>query len=217
LNEEAREKIEQMKEEELARLIKILGWYALKESRRKFFRTGRGGEMPGGYDVETVVNEAFTRVLTGQRRWAPEREPDLKRHLMDVIDSILYHLATGKDNELMRAAGAAEGVEDDSSWEAGSKECRPEREWLARGAQTADAALFERERLLEEERVLQMLVEECSGDPVLPHMLCVMREHDAEPAGISEITGLPVKDIYNAMKRLDRKIVLIRKRLSVNN
>lgn len=215
--EEARARIEQMKEEELSRLIKILGWYALKESRRKFFRTGRGGEMPGGYDVEAVVNEAFTRVLNGQRRWDAEREPDLKRHLMDVIDSILYHLATGKDNELLRGAGGAEGDEDDSSWEAGSKERRPEREWLARGAQSADAALFERERFEEEARVLRMLTEECSGDAVLPRALRMMREYDAEPAEISEMTGIPVKEVYNAMKRLDRKIALIRKRLGANN
>lgn len=216
MNEEARAKLEQMKEEELARLFKILGWYALKESRRKFFRTGRGGEMPGGYDVEAVVNEAFTRVLSGQRRWDSAREPDLKRHLMDVIDSILYHLATGKENELLRAAGGTETEAADSSWEAGSNERRPEREWLARGAQGADAALFERERLEAEERVLRMLADECSGDPVLSRVLRVKREYDAEPAEISALTGLPVKEIYNAMKRLDRKIVFVRQKLSVN-
>ena len=214
MHEEAREKIGQMKEEELARLSKILGWYTLKEGRRKFFRTGSGGEMPGGYDVGAVVNEAFTRVLDGRRRWDPGREPDLKRHLMDVIDSILYHLSTGKENELLRAAGGADGGgEEDSSWEAGSGERRPEREWLTRGAQSAEAALFERERLEAEERVLQMLAAECSGDPVLARVLQVMREYDAGPAEISEITGLPVKEVYNAAKRLDRKITLVRKRL----
>lgn len=213
MHEEAREQIERMKEEELARLIKILGWYTLKESRRKFFRTGSGGEMPGGYDVGSVVNEAFTRVLSGRRRWDPGREPDLKRHLMDVIDSILYHLATGRENELLRSAGYADGGEEDSSWEAGSEERRPEREWLTRGAQSAEAALFERERLETEERVLQVLAGECSGDPVLAGVLRAMREHDAEPAEISRITGLPVKEVYNAAKRLDRKINLVRQRL----
>jgi DNA-directed RNA polymerase specialized sigma24 family protein len=215
LNDEAREKIGQIKEEELARLIKILGWYTLKEirSRKLFFRTGRSGEMPGGYDVESIVNEAFTRVLTGQRRWNPNQDPDLKKYLMNVIDSILSHLATGKDNEMVRAAGVPEGNDDDSQWEAGSKERRPEREWLSRGSQRADDELIEREMQEEEERVLQMLVEECGSDPVLARVLQVKREFDAEPAEISELTGIPVKDVYNAIKRLDRKIALIRRRL----
>lgn len=214
MRDEAREKIEQMQEEELARLIKVLGFYTLKESRKLFFRTGRSGEMPSGYDVESVVNEAFTRVLTGQRRWDPKQDPDFKKYLMNVIDSILSHLATGKDNEMLRGAANAEGDEDSSHWEAGSKERRPEREWLARGAQRADEELIESERLEEEDRVLQMLVEECSGDPVLARVLQVRREYDAEPAEISELTGIPVKEVYNTMKRLDRKIALIRRRLN---
>lgn len=213
MNDEAREKIEQIKEEELVRLIKVLGWYTLKESRKLFFRTGRDGEMPSGYDVESVVNESFTRVLTGQRRWDPNQDLDLKKYLMNVIDSILSHLATGKDNELVRAASGPEGDEKDSQWEAGSKERRPEREWLTRSSQRADEELIERERLEEEERVLKMLVEECSNDTVLARVLQVKREFDAEPAEISQHTGIPVKDVYNAIKRLDRKIALIRRRL----
>lgn len=214
MDEEARARIEKLTEEEWAGLIKILGWYTLKESRRMFFRTGRGGEMPGGYDVEAVVNEAVTRVLEGRRLWEPKRDPDLKKYLMDVIDSILYHLATGKDNELLRAAGDAEGDGDDSHWEAGSKERRPEREWLSRGVLSAEAALIERERLGEEERVIRMLADECSADPVLTRVLRAMRDYDAEPAEISELNGIPVKDVYNAVKRLDRKVAVVRKRLS---
>lgn len=215
MKDEAREKIEQMKEEDLTRLIKILGWYTLKEirSRKLFFRTGQSTEMPDGYDVDSVVNEAFTRVFTGQRQWDPNQNPDLGKYLRDVIDSILSHLATGKDNVMLREAGSSED-NDDSQWEAGSKERRPEREWLNRGSKQADDELIERERLEEEERVLQMLVEECSTDPILARVLQIKREFDADPAEISERTGIPVKDIYNAIKRLDRKIILVRRRLN---
>lgn len=214
MRDDARAEIAKLTDEELTRLSKELGRYASAEMTKKpFWRTGKSGELPGGHEVESIVNEAFTRVYGGQRRWDSQKHPDLKKYLFDVIDSILSHLSTGSENALLRAVPEA-GTEQEIQWESGSKERRPEREWLTRAARQPDEALFEREAAEREDRALQLLVEECSTDPVLSKILHVRLEYEnPRSAEIAELTGIPVGDIYNGEKRLARKIALVRSRM----
>jgi hypothetical protein len=65
-----------------------------------------------------------------------------------------------------------------------------------------------------EDRALGLLLDECSDDPVLMAVLEAMMDGYDKPAEISEHKGIPVKDVYNAIKKLDRRLEIVRKRMA---
>ena len=82
-----------MSEAELGNLIKELGRYALSVSRSKpRWRTDDPVNLPRGESVDSIVSLAFEKLLTGERVWNPEKEPELKSYLMGVIDSLVESL-----------------------------------------------------------------------------------------------------------------------------
>src|SRR5439155_15907009 len=52
-----------------------------------------------GQTIEDVVQTTVTKVLLGQRKWDPARQPDLLQFLKDVVRSELSNLARSKDNQ----------------------------------------------------------------------------------------------------------------------
>src|SRR5262245_15828179 len=96
--DEVREAFARMSESELTEMILRLGRYTLRESNRLQWRTGDSVELPGGETIDSIVSLALEKTLSGERRWDPQSHPNLIEFLMDVIDSLLYHLATGKEN-----------------------------------------------------------------------------------------------------------------------
>jgi hypothetical protein len=77
-----------------------------------------------------------------------------------------------------------------------------------------EAVVLQQEQAALEDRALELLLEECADDPVLIQVLEAMMEGCDKPAEISEAKGIPVKDVYNAIKRMDCKLELVRKRLA---
>jgi hypothetical protein len=88
LSTEAHTALARLSDDELQRLILELGRYALSVSRKLYWRTGDTAELPRGETVDSIVSLAFTKVLSGQRRWDPQQNPDIKTYFMDVIDSL---------------------------------------------------------------------------------------------------------------------------------
>ena len=190
-----------------------LGWYALSVSRNLRWRTKNAVELPGGETVGSIVSLAIERVLKGERSWNPRTQPDLKRFLMDVIDSLLNHLATGIDNTMFislqdeRLGGtSSEGMADGP---APIAERFPSQE-----TPSPEKLLMDREQANLEDRALELLIDECESDPVLKKMLEAMFDGHEKPGEISEATGIPVKEIYSASKRLDRRCEVIRRRVA---
>ena len=87
-----------MSDEDWQRLALQLGRYALQRSRRFYWRTGSGGELPYGEVTESLVSKALLLWMGGQRRWNRSEYADLQTFLMGVIDSLLSHSANGFDN-----------------------------------------------------------------------------------------------------------------------
>lgn len=56
--------------------------------------------------------------------------------------------------------------------------------------------------------------DECADDKVLLGVLEAMLDGAETPAEISQAKGIPVKDVYNATKRLDRKLETVRIRIA---
>jgi len=215
LKEEARAQLAKLTDEQIGRLAKELGWYALSVSNKLFWRTRNSVELPKGETIDSIVSLAFEKLYSGEREWEPQKDPNLKKYLMDVLDSLLYHLSTSKDNTLLSATSDVTGQKE-IDWEAGSKERRPEREWLAASARTPEQLLIEAETAQREERVLDELAKACSEDDQLTRILRAIRAGSDQPGEIAKATGIPIKDIYSASKRLDRKAAAIRKQMEAN-
>lgn len=202
----AREALAQMSEEELTELILHLGRYALRESSRLRWRTGNPVELPGGETVESIVSLALEKVLSGERRWNPRSSPEIKKYLMDVIDSLLNHLATGKENVMFTTASPASDHEETASR---SDPREQGAGWLARREESPEAALLRKEEEEIGDRAIGMLMEESRADPVLARVLEAMLSGEEKAGRIAEVVGVEVKEVYNAMKRLDRKVAQV--------
>jgi hypothetical protein len=203
----AREAFTRMTEDELTEMILRLGRYTLRECNRLRWRTGDSVELPGGETVDSIVSLALEKTLSGERHWNPEARPNLQEYLMDVIDSLLNHLATGKENTLFIPAAASDAIE------VGRAGSQKEAEWLARVEISPEASLLRQEEEELQEQALELLWEESRNDPILVRVLEALLEGNEKADRIAAATGLNIREVYNAMKRLDRKAALVSSRI----
>jgi DNA-directed RNA polymerase specialized sigma24 family protein len=211
VHNEAHKALTALSEAELRKLILELGFYALSVSRKLSWRTGNGVELPEGETCDSIVSLALVKVLTGQRRWDPQKAPELKKYLMDVIDSLLNHLATGKDNRVLTTIPAARGDaagDVTSRWRPGPTATA----WQAQPARSPEALLLQKEETQHEDRVLQLLLEASHNDPVVTQIIRAMQDGHEKSGEIAAVLGIPVREVYAAMKRLSRKMVQVRTR-----
>lgn len=225
MSEQAAEALRRVTPGEWVLLIKVLTRYAVNRSRRLGWRTENSDELPGGETPASVVSKAITMVLRGAaeerpeeregvragvRRWEPRKDPDLKKYLMDVVKSVLNHLAESEENGLFQRPPAGEQAR---AWEERLNRPTADRAWLARGGETPEEILLRKETARLRARALRMLQDEVSGDAVLSRVVASMLAGHRDAADISEDTGLPVTQVYNASKRLDRKAAAVRLKL----
>lgn len=225
MNEQAAETLRRVTPDEWALLIKVLTRYTSNRSRRLGWRTENSDELPGGETPASIVSKAITMVLRGAfdeqtdeeqglkagvRRWDPRKDPDLKKYLMDVIKSVLNHLAESEENSIFQRIPLGE---DAREWEERLNRPTADREWLARGGAAPEEILLQQEAARLRTRALQMLQEEVSDDEVLSRVVKSMLAGNRDAADISDDTGIPAKQIYNAAKRLDRKGAAVRRKL----
>jgi DNA-directed RNA polymerase specialized sigma24 family protein len=195
-----------MPEAELGNMIKELGRYALSVSRSKpRWRTDDPVNLPRGESVDSIVSLAFEKVLTGERAWNPAKEPELKSYLMGVIDSLLSHLSRHKDNTAVTAMPETAAQVDRGATV----------DWQAQPFANPETALLVQEQKRYEAQAVQMLLDTSQDDPVVVQIIRAMQAGHAKAGEIAEVLGIAVTEVYNAMKRLDRKIVRTREQLHV--
>lgn len=205
MRRDAHQALARMSEADLERIIKELGRYALSVSRSKpRWRTNDPMHLPRGESVDSIVSLAFEKVLTGERHWDPGKVPDLKAYLMGVIDSLLSHLSRHKDNTAVTAM--PETAEHPVHRESG---------WQAQPPADPETALLLREQHQYEAQAVQLLLDTAQDDPLVASIIRAMQAGHAKAGEIAEVLGISVTDVYNAMKRLDRKIVRTREQLHV--
>jgi hypothetical protein len=212
VNIEAREVFQRMSQDELENLILHLGRYALKVCCKYRWRSGNPMELPKGETSDSIVSKAIKMVLDGsERRWDPKKHPDVTKYLMDTLDSLINHLANCSENKLVKYESDCVG-NDEKHWHTGGPERGPTTDWLVR-QETPESILLRKEDQALEDLALSMLVDSCKNDPVLLRVIESMQKGQDKPAEISHSTGIQVEEIYNAIKRLDRKAALVRRRM----
>lgn len=213
MNSKAYEAVSRISEDEWRDIALELEWYALSVSRNLRWRTKNVVELPGGETVDSIVSKAIEKLFRGDRDWDPEVEPDIRNYLKGVIDSLLNHLADSLENTLITPVPTPDS-EDAPAWESGSTKRDPAADWLVPRQRSPEAALLERERAALEDRVLELLIDECADDKTLLGVLEAMLDGVETPGEIAKVKSIPVKDVYNATKRLDRKLETIRARIA---
>lgn len=204
----------QLSEDALQKMILELGRYALSVSRSKpRWRTESASELPRGETVDSIVSLAFEKVLTGERQWEPQKEPDLKRYLMGVIDSLLSHLARHRDNRVLTALPSPES-NGSSGTSLPVRAASAPAPWHAQVLWEPEMALLQKEHHDHEEQVLQRLMEAAQDDPLVAQIIQTMRQGHSKCGDIATVLGIAVTEVYNAMKRLDRKIVRVRQQVA---
>jgi hypothetical protein len=213
VNSKAYEAVCRISDDEWREIALDLERYALSVSRNLRWRTRNPVELPGGETVTSMVSKAIEKLFAGDRDWDPEREPDIRKYLRGVIDSLLNHLADSLDNTLITVAPEPASP-DYSAWESGSQKSDPAADWLVPPDRSPETVALQRERAALEDRALGLLVDECGDDPVLMAVLEAMMDGYEKPAEISNRKGISVREANNAIKRLDRKLEIVRKRLA---
>jgi hypothetical protein len=209
----ARDLLERTPNDELEKMILELGRYALKVRNEYRWRTRDREALPKGETVKSIVSLALERVLTGERRWNPAQQPAFMKFMRDVIDSLINHLARSRDNALLTTL-PEEGGEDEISWRAESDKVKPGAEWLARSAATPEQALLDEESQEREDKAIRILLEECVADQTLTKIVNAMLGGYYHCGEIADAVGIEVKEVYNAMKRLDRRVASVSRRLA---
>ena len=211
MNRKAYEAVCRISNDEWGGIALELERYALSVSRNLRWRTLNPVELPGGETIDSIVSKAVEKLFSGDREWDPDREPDIKKYLRGVIDSLLNHLAESKENTLL----APEPESPDApAWESGSQKRDPAADWLVPARPSPLTALIRQEDAALEDRALGWLIDECSDDEILINVLEAKMDGVDTPAEISKAKGISIKDVYNATKRLDRKLERVRERIA---
>ncbi len=210
---QARDLLDRTPEDEQEKMILSLGYYASKVRNEYRWRTQGKDALPKGETVQSVVSLAIEKVLTGDRCWNPEQHPDFLKFMRDVIDSLMNHLACSRDNSLLTPP-PEKGSDDEQAWHAGSDRAEPNADWLARKDATPEQALLDKESQEQKDKAILYLFEECAGDQTLTNIVTAMLEGCEQRGEIAQVVGIEVKEVYNAMKRLDRRVVSVSRRMA---
>jgi hypothetical protein len=99
------------------------------------------------------------------------------------------------------------------SWRAESDRAKPGAEWLARSEATPEQALLDEESEEQKNKAMRILLEECVADQILTKIVGAMMGGCDHCGEIAAAIGIEVKEVYNAMKRLDRRVASVSRKM----
>jgi DNA-directed RNA polymerase specialized sigma24 family protein len=163
--------------------------YADNKMRRRVWRGSLGGDPPEGIQAEDLVQTVIEKVLSGGRRWDPDRHPDLLGFLMDALDSEISNLVQSFENRRMKAEASV----DASVLE------------QIDGA-TPETQLLDKERESESEDFILGLLEFVKADHEVQQVVETIMGGVAKRAEIAQRLGVAVTEIDARKKRLFRRV-----------
>lgn len=143
-------------------------------------------DLPKGNEPIDLVQEAITKVITGERRWDPQKEPDLVRYLKMTIKSLIRNLLASEDYKKTRKFAI---VGDDGDF----------HEEFEDTGQSFDARI-------EFDDIWQHVVEITKDDDEIQLVLMYMSDGITTRKELAEALGLPATEIDNISKRIKRKV-----------
>ena len=183
-------------EEKIPRLL----FYASHKARKKRWRSVFDGHLPEGKEVQDVVSHAIEKILSGERKWNPQEQPDLFRYVMGIIDSELNHLAECLENRMLLGEPDIDGnsldTGDKGAWidSIPSSTPDPEMQHIIKEEDSQSEAFF------------LGFYDFLAGKPLLQGMIECIDDGIDKKADMAQKLGVHVQEIYNASKQLKRKL-----------
>jgi DNA-directed RNA polymerase specialized sigma24 family protein len=167
-----------------------------------------------GLSVEDAVSYIIQSVFEGTRKWDPNEIP-LEDWLINQVDSVMdwwLKLRENRDVAFEELENVAqEDVHDPKSIQKIELEAV-----LKFGPPSPEKILIEETDEQEAKVFFEAVYDDTSDDPELQEMIIAMLDmDDLKPRVVAEALGVPVEDIYNRKKRLQRhldKLIAIRER-----
>ena len=174
-----------------------LTYHAVVKVKRLRWRTGSYESLPQGKTPEDLAYEAIEKVFSGDRRWNPDKNPDLLRYLKSVVDSLVSHLVESENHKRLQYFPETEdGVDLEEVLPLAATS-------LSRRPKTPEEELLAKER---EERVLSEIFDAVDGDVELGALVEALMEGYTKPAEIAQAWNRDVKDVYPMVRKLKHRI-----------
>jgi DNA-directed RNA polymerase specialized sigma24 family protein len=173
--------------------IPQLAFHAERKMDRLRWRNSWNGSPPGGAEALDIVQEVILKVFAGERRWSPEKHPDLFLWLRDQIDSVISSLVlSGENRKFITPTPGAE----DSTFE-------------RIDGDTPESILIKQQEEDESETILLELLELLQSDPDLQRLVTtIIESQDGVPkrSDLAASLGITPKELDAWRKRLFRRV-----------
>lgn len=195
------ELLERLNAQDWKRLGRVLVRYALWRARINAWKEGaRDTSVRLGRSAEDVVAAVIAKVFAGERTWDPARGellPTLKRQVDSELDHLWKRQAGRKEVPAPEDAPTREAQEAHAaSLDPFSEPSNPE------------AHTQRREELVTATARVTALFGAVADDPELQELIdAVLEIGRTEPRHLATHLGVPVKDVYNRLKRLRRRAI----------
>lgn len=178
-------------------------------ARRRYWRSPDPDFLAKGLSAEDVVHECLKKIFENNWTWDPETHPDFVKFMKEsVLPSFYAKLVRSKDNTLVEPfrndphtpGGTIEPVPASSDLKHAahiSREQRNQEQLLIENEEASD-------RARQAKAIVDRLLEAAKGDAAMNAILESAMDGLSKPLDISKHTKIPVKDIYNAQKKLRR-------------
>jgi hypothetical protein len=181
-------------------IVKRMMAYAAHLAKNEY--TWRGGTiLPKGGDIEDIVFIVVKKLYSGERTWDPSRVS---------LEAWLALNIRSEMNNLFRSAFDSEGnlrelvlqdPDQDDPMDHGNGHA--DEAMFAE----PETALLEQEQQERRERLVEALYEAISDDKLLVRIFeAIVDGCERKPSVLAERLQVPVTDINNALKRLDRHV-----------
>lgn len=166
------------------RKMNRLGWKGM------FPQVGR--KTPAGYGPHDVVHDIVEKLLLGKRKWNKEKYTTIEEWLLSAIDSHINHMMTSlKTPSVKRLTITRDDGQQVQAYELLGRE--PEPIVIVQDKESADEFHEAVKNIIGEDDVFSQIYDCIEADII-------------QPSEMSEVTGIEVKEINNAKKRLRRRI-----------
>jgi DNA-directed RNA polymerase specialized sigma24 family protein len=188
-------------EEAIWRILEKIDWeevtlelidHADIKVRRLKWKTESNEDLPQGKRVEDIAQEAILKTLSGERKWDPERYPDILIFLKLVVDSFISHLVNSQNHKMIQRFPENENGESLESMFSTDNSPTPEDEIIA----------YE---------MLDKIYEAIDGDTELQSIMDAIMAGYTKSRDIAEVTGFDVNHVYQLRRKLDRRFSKLKK------
>jgi DNA-directed RNA polymerase specialized sigma24 family protein len=190
-----RETVEKLEKADWDRIIPELARFALKRVQRLSWKQER---IPKGLNADGIACEAIALVFDGDRRWDPEKDPDLMGYLRSVVNSLISHLYELKDYKISERFREYE--------DGGEQVPVPEgADGPVDLINDPEKMLIEQEEARLGEELYDDLLDFLKDDDELGEVVLCIREDAVKPREIARLLGVEAEEIYSRKKRLQRR------------